>query len=142
MNNKRITRFVRRQDLCKVFLVIGVVLANTRFENFSDQKEDYSCYTNLDYTEWVIEEESNEEHTCVFSRLQCDVSAAENHSSYRLRSHIYANNAYNTLILILHKALISNACYPFRIISILQLYNNRHSSSETEPPVSDRPVPV
>jgi len=142
MNSKRIAHLVRRQDLFKVFLVIGVVLANTRFENFSSQKEDYSYYTNQDYTELVIKEESNEEHTCLFSGPQCDVSTAETNFPCRLSSYKYANNAHNTLILILQRALVSKAYYPFKVISFLQLHNNWHSTSEAEPPISDRSILV
>jgi len=142
MNTIGVAHFVRRKDLFKVFLVIGVVVANTRFENFTYQVADYFYYTNQDYTELVLEEESNEERTCLFSALQFDISTAETDFPCRFNSHKYANKAYNTLVLILHRSLVANACYPFTIVTVLQLYNNWHSSSETEPPISDRSVLV
>jgi hypothetical protein len=142
MNTIRVAQFVRRKDLFKVFLVIGVVLANTRFENFSCQVEDYSYYTNQDYTELVLKEESNEERPRSFSALQFDISTAETNFPCRYNSHKYANNAFNTSVLILHRSLVTNACYPLKTVTILQLYNNWHSSSEAEPPISDRPVLV
>ena len=142
MNNTRIAHLVRRQDLLKVFVVIGVVLANTRFENFSYQKEDYTYYINQDYTELVIKEETNEEHARLFPGLQFDVSSAETNFPCCFNSHKYANNAYNTLVLVLHRSFVSNACYPFKIVGILQLYNNWHSFSESEPPISDMSITV
>ncbi|MDX5584422.1 MAG: hypothetical protein QNK20_05745 [Aureibaculum sp.] len=111
-----------------ILLILGFKLSNYLFEN-----DEYSEYTNLEYSEVVFSEQANGEpfltnHSFFFNYSFDNVCEPDLLYSYKNDILLY-----NRSILIKFKNLISAHVSTSNIISILQSNNIWHKSLDEEP---------